>query len=137
MYYKYIDLATVFIFLCRIELGTGLKGAVALDSWTFDKMISKFKATLVKFDITYPYGEKEDEYGKVAEAARFSPDLLISEVGIQDAEDASSDLSSNIYSESSESDQDLSLVRIWVEEKRVCPAPFRFIFIEIRGYGKF
>lgn len=46
-------------------------------------MISKFKASLVKFDITYPYGEKEDEYGKVAESARFSPDLLISEVGVQ------------------------------------------------------
>lgn len=46
-------------------------------------MVSKFKAALVKFDITYPYGEKEDEYGKVAESARFSPDLLIAEVGVQ------------------------------------------------------
>lgn len=49
----------------------------------FFQMISKFKASLVKFDITYPYGEKEDEYGKVAESAHFSPDLLISEVGVQ------------------------------------------------------
>ncbi|KFM56949.1 Endoplasmic reticulum resident protein 29, partial [Stegodyphus mimosarum] len=78
------DLAIICILLCKVGVGTGLKGAVSLDSWTFDKAISKFKAALVKFDITYPYGEKEDEYGKVAESARFSPDLLIAEVGVQD-----------------------------------------------------
>ncbi|GIY71099.1 endoplasmic reticulum resident protein 29 [Caerostris extrusa] len=77
--------ANLFLILfCKINFGAGLKGAVSLDSWTFDKMISKFKAALVKFDITYPYGEKEDEYGKVAESARFSPELLIAEIGIQD-----------------------------------------------------
>ncbi|GFY38665.1 endoplasmic reticulum resident protein 29 [Trichonephila inaurata madagascariensis] len=112
MYYKYIDLSTVFIFLCRIELGTGLKGAVTLDSWTFDKMISKFKATLVKFDITYPYGEKEDEYGKVAEAARFSPDLLISEVGIQDyGEQENSDIAERF----GVSKDDFPVIKLFVE----------------------
>lgn len=79
-----VNLIVVLFVVLQVSFGTGLKGAVPLDSWTFDKMISKFKASLVKFDITYPYGEKEDEYGKVAESARFSPDLLISEVGVQD-----------------------------------------------------
>jgi len=80
----HFDFAVILLLLCKVTFGAGLKGAVTLDSWTFDKMISKFKASLVKFDITYPYGEKEDEYGKVAESSRFSPDLLVSEVGVQD-----------------------------------------------------
>ncbi|GFT65615.1 endoplasmic reticulum resident protein 29 [Nephila pilipes] len=110
----YIDFIIVFVLLCQIELGTGLKGAVSLDSWTFDKMISKFKATLVKFDITYPYGEKEDEYGKVAEAARFSPDLLISEVGIQDyGEQENSDIAERF----GVSKDNFPVIKLFVEGK--------------------
>ncbi|GFY38666.1 endoplasmic reticulum resident protein 29 [Trichonephila inaurata madagascariensis] len=76
------------------------------------EMISKFKATLVKFDITYPYGEKEDEYGKVAEAARFSPDLLISEVGIQDyGEQENSDIAERF----GVSKDDFPVIKLFVE----------------------
>lgn len=79
------------------------KGSVALDSLTFDKVsceksrtitiskaknfsqvVKKFKATVVKFDQSYPYGEKHDAYMKVAEASKNAPDLLIAEVGVQD-----------------------------------------------------
>ncbi|CAB3370004.1 Hypothetical predicted protein [Cloeon dipterum] len=60
------------------------KGSVSLDSYTFDKVISKFKATLVKFDIAYPYGAKHDEFLKVAEASHLQSDLLIADVGVKD-----------------------------------------------------
>lgn len=63
---------------------SALKGAIPLDSLTFDKVLEKFAVSLVKFDISYPYGEKEDEYGKIAEATRHTPDLLVAEVGVQD-----------------------------------------------------
>jgi len=76
---KLLVLFVVFIFA-----EANSKGSVALDSLTFDKVLSKFKATLVKFDTAYPYGEKHDEFIKVAEAVTGTPDLLIADVGIKD-----------------------------------------------------
>lgn len=48
------------------------------------QLVSKFKATLVKFDVAYPYGEKHDEFGKVADATRGVSDLLVAEVNVKD-----------------------------------------------------
>ena len=58
-----------------------------------------------------------------------------SEWNISHSEDDNSDVSSDvIYSESSESEDDgMSSVRMWVEEKMVCPAPPRFRFTENPG----
>ncbi|RWS28896.1 endoplasmic reticulum resident protein 29-like protein [Leptotrombidium deliense] len=66
------------------ERGLALKGSVSLDSFTFDKVVNRFVATLVKFDIQYPYGEKHDEYGVVAESLKNTKDVLVAEVGVQD-----------------------------------------------------
>ncbi|XP_012252614.1 endoplasmic reticulum resident protein 29 [Athalia rosae] len=60
------------------------KGCVPLDAHSFDKVISKFKASLVKFDVAFPYGEKHEEFAKVAAATKDSIDLLIAEVGVKD-----------------------------------------------------
>ncbi|XP_025092157.1 endoplasmic reticulum resident protein 29-like [Pomacea canaliculata] len=68
---------------CRIN-GEIVKGAVSLNSGVFDKIISRHRVVLVKFDETYPYGEKQDEFKKVAQASLSQTDLLVAEVQIAD-----------------------------------------------------
>ncbi|XP_014782649.1 endoplasmic reticulum resident protein 29 [Octopus bimaculoides] len=66
---------------CLAEM---IKGSVPLNSGVFDKVISKHKAVLVKFDETYPYGEKQEQFKKVAQSSYVQPELLIAEVQIAD-----------------------------------------------------
>ncbi|XP_050308493.1 endoplasmic reticulum resident protein 29 [Anthonomus grandis grandis] len=61
-----------------------VKGAVPLDEFTFDRIISKFDTVLVKFDAVYPYGEAHDAFNKVTEELKTSDDILLAEVGIKD-----------------------------------------------------
>ncbi|XP_024939869.1 endoplasmic reticulum resident protein 29 [Cephus cinctus] len=60
------------------------KGCVPLDSFSFDKVIPKFKAVVVKFDVAFPYGDKHDEFRKIAADTKDSQDLLVAEVGVKD-----------------------------------------------------
>ncbi|UYV77649.1 ERP29 [Cordylochernes scorpioides] len=76
------------------------------------EVVRKFKAALVKFDITYPYGEKEDEYGKVSESAQYSPDLLVAEVGVQDYGDKENNDLAEAYNIKKE---DFPVVLLFVE----------------------
>lgn len=83
----------VFVQSMHIINGDQVKGSVALNSGNFDKVLSKFTAVLVKFDKSYPYGDKHDEFKKVAEASISQPNLLVAEVNIQDyGEKENSDL---------------------------------------------
>ncbi|GAV05815.1 hypothetical protein RvY_15890 [Ramazzottius varieornatus] len=60
------------------------KGSVPLDIWTWDKIMPHFRVAAVKFDRVFPYGDKHDEYIKVAEAAHTNKDVLIAEVNAAD-----------------------------------------------------
>lgn len=46
--------------------------------------MKKFKASIVKFDIQYPYGDKQEEYGKLAQSLKNTENVLVAEVGVQD-----------------------------------------------------
>ena len=42
-----------------------LEGLIALDQLSFDKIVSKFEYSLIKFDVGYPTGDKHKNYGKL------------------------------------------------------------------------
>ena len=46
------------------------------------QIVPKFGAVLVKFDESYPYGEAQDAFKKVAEATLSQTELLLAEVNI-------------------------------------------------------
>lgn len=65
--------------------GTPCAGCVELDEATFDKVVGRFSAVLVKFDIAYPYGDKHEQFAKFAqETAAQNDDFLVAAVGIKD-----------------------------------------------------
>merc|ERR1712179_41161 len=59
-------------------------GCTPLDTLAFDKVVNAFPASLVKFDVAYPYGDDHEEFAKVAKDAAGVDPLFIGEVGIKD-----------------------------------------------------
>ncbi|XP_060084735.1 endoplasmic reticulum resident protein 29-like [Ylistrum balloti] len=78
-----VGLAVVVV-LFQTVVADGVKGSVQLNSGVFEKILRKHKAVLVKFDETYPYGEKQDAFKEVAAATLSQDDILVSEVQVQD-----------------------------------------------------
>ena len=59
-------------------------GTVELDEFNFDKITNKFEASLIKFDVAFPYGDKHDAFVALAKDSADVEDLLIAEVGVKD-----------------------------------------------------
>ena len=49
----------------NVSVGQVLDGLLALDKTSFDKIVTKFDYSLIKFDIGYPTGDKHKNYGKL------------------------------------------------------------------------
>lgn len=68
-----------------VVLATEYRGFVELDDLSFDKVIKRFDAVLVKFDVAYPYGAKHESFAKFAEQLTVHIDnFLVATVGIKD-----------------------------------------------------
>ena len=77
----------ILLFLFSPCICINCPGCTPLDELTFDKIISKFPASLIKFDVAYPYGEDHEEFAKIAKEAADNEDLFVGEVGIKDYSD--------------------------------------------------
>ena len=71
-------------FIFGLAAATNCKGCTPLDVLTFDKMLRHFRVCVVKFDVAYPYGDKHEEFSKVAVDGADADDLMVAEVGIKD-----------------------------------------------------
>lgn len=56
----------ILLLLLQIVYSSGIKGCVELDELTFDKIVKRFRNTLVKFDVAFPYGDKHEAFTKLA-----------------------------------------------------------------------
>lgn len=79
---SHLIVTLLLLFGCSGSLA--LKGSVLLDSLNFDKILNRFSFSLIKFDIQYPYGEKHEIFGHVAENLKNNHEILVGEVNVQD-----------------------------------------------------
>lgn len=54
------------------------------DLYCCTQVLSKFKVAIVKFDVSYPYGEKHEEYIKLGSAYQSIDDLIVAEIPVKD-----------------------------------------------------
>jgi len=64
--------------------GQVLEGLLALDQLSFDKIVSKFEYSLIKFDVGYPTGDKHKNFGKLVNEVKKLENLFVGEVRIKD-----------------------------------------------------
>lgn len=103
------------ILLNLFKFNCACKGCIDLDEYNFDKVLSKFKVVLVKFDVAYPYGEKHDVFSEVSKDIRDIPDLIFAQVGIKDYGEKDNEELGKRYGVNSK--DDLPTLRLFVQGK--------------------
>lgn len=115
MQYLKLVLVITLVLNCSVEL-LACKGCLPLDELTFDKVISRFKAVLVKFDIPYPYGDKHDAYSKLAEEMAPNKDIIFATVGVKDYGDKENEQLAKKYGVNTK--EDLPTVILFLKNKK-------------------
>ncbi|CAH0548903.1 unnamed protein product [Brassicogethes aeneus] len=114
----------VLCFLSVVSVNLACKGCVELDEYNFNKVLSKFKAVLVKFDIAYPYGEQHDTFSEVSKDIRSVNDLIFAQVGIKDYGDKDNEELGKKYG--IQGKDDLPALRLFVDGKEPISPPDDF-----------
>jgi len=77
-------LSLVLVCLAPVARAQVLEGLVQLDKLSFDKIVTKFEYSLIKFDAGYPTGDKHKNFGKVVAEISDVDNLFVGEVRIKD-----------------------------------------------------
>lgn len=77
-------LNVLLVFLSTVYVTSACKGCLNLDEYNFEKIIPKFEAVLVKFDVAFPFGEKHDLFAKLAEEIVDNRNFVLANIGIKD-----------------------------------------------------
>ncbi|XP_023026869.2 endoplasmic reticulum protein 29-like protein wbl [Leptinotarsa decemlineata] len=73
----------IVIVLCIFSTDA-CKGCVNLDEHNFEKIIPRFEAVLVKFDVAYPYGDKHDVFNNLATDIVDNRNFILGQVAVKD-----------------------------------------------------
>lgn len=115
-----VTLVLTLVF-CSFAYSLACKGCLSLDEYNFDKIVSRFQAVLVKFDVAYPYGEKHDTFAKLAEEIASNKDIMLAQVGVKDYGDKENEELAKKYGINSKDDFPAVLLFVDGQEE---PIPF-------------
>lgn len=80
-----LGLSCLLMAALHSSLTWALNGCVELDKLNFDRIVQRFRYTLVKFDVAFPFGAQHEAFtGFSQEAAESIGELLFALVGIKD-----------------------------------------------------
>jgi endoplasmic reticulum protein 29 len=86
------SLVGVLVVAASIGAEATALGALKLDNYTFDKVLKiPDHSFFVKFDQSYAYGEKEDEFKLLSKTAYNAPKFFVAEVPVQEYGDKEND----------------------------------------------
>lgn len=68
----------------NIHFTSACKGCIEIGEFNFDKIIPRFEAVLVKFDVAYPFGEQHDIFAKVAEEIIDNKNFILAQLPMKD-----------------------------------------------------
>lgn len=120
--------------LC-IYVTNACKGCVNLDQYNFDKITSRFKAVLVKFDVSYPYGDKHEVFVQLANDLVENKDLILAEVGVKDYGERDNEELAKKYGINGK--DDLPAIRLIVDGKSIdFPSSSKWTVDELKQFLK-
>ncbi|XP_021189438.3 protein windbeutel [Helicoverpa armigera] len=117
---RYLLLLNIVLIIPLAYQATTTTGSVELDEFSFDKITKKFEASLIKFDVAFPYGDKHEAFVALAKDAKDVDDLLIAEVGVKDYGEKDNEALAKKYGASKDN---FPVVKLFVKGKSE-PIPF-------------
>lgn len=101
------------VFYTLFHVSLACKGCINLDEFSFKKVLPKYEALLVKFDVAYPYGDKHDTYTKFVEELSTNEEIIVGEIGVKDYGDKENEELSKRYGVRTK--EDLPAVKLFLK----------------------